>query len=127
MIAARAAAAQATALFDLSRRAINPVASGPAPTLMHALFLIANFSIVRPSGFTKSIRWDDLQLLIRVESFSVNVWAITWVRQVDPLRRDQSFRNEPDDDYYEVVSKAFVSYQVPRGFACIDECRSSRV
>ena len=53
---------------------------------------------------------------------SVNIWAITWIWLVDPLRRDQSFRNEPDDDYDEVVGSAFVSYKVPRGFACIDEC-----
>ena len=57
---------------------------------------------------------------------SVNIWPITWIWQVDSLRQDQSFRNEPDDDYHE-VDTAFVSYQVPRGFAWISECRSGRV
>ena len=43
-------------------------------------------------------------------SFSVQTWAITWVRQVEPLYG--TFRNEPDDSYYE-VDTAFVSYEVP--------------
>ena len=47
-------------------------------------------------------------------SFLVKTWAITWVRQVDPLRG--TFRNEPDDSYHE-VDTAIVSYQVPCAFA----------
>ena len=42
-------------------------------------------------------------------SFSVQTWAITWVRQIKPLHR--TFRNEPDDSYHE-VDAAIVSYQV---------------
>ena len=46
--------------------------------------------------------------------FSVQSWAKTWIRQVDPLRG--TFRNEPDDNYDE-VDTAIVSYQVSCSFA----------
>ena len=51
---------------------------------------------------------------------SVNIWTMTWVRQVDALR--ETLGNESDHDYHE-VDTTFVPYQVPGDFTSIDERR----
>jgi hypothetical protein len=48
-------------LLDVRRSALDILGTGRYYSAL-ASPLLANFSTVRPSGFTKSIRWDDLQL-----------------------------------------------------------------
>jgi hypothetical protein len=72
-------------------------------------FLVANFSTVCPSGFLQRISAGTDLHAIRVESFSVNIWAITGVRLVDPSRR--TLGNKRYDNCHEVDS-AFVSHDV---------------